>query len=104
MQIDIALTNAKIYNIEKADIVKGEEFTLYSDFDNGRWFSDNDEVISLKVSGKDAEAKANENGTTTILIMDSAFAIQKTITINVVDEISPMAASLGASAGPPQPK
>lgn len=101
MQVDISFDFAKIYNIEKADIVIGQKFTLLTDFDGGRWFSDQDQVLSLKVVGRDAQGTASEVGTSTILIMDSTFAIQKQITINVVQEIVPMAQSLGVVAEQP---
>lgn len=104
MQIDIAFEFAKVYNIERADVVMGQKFTLLSDFDNGKWFSDNDPVLSLIVNGRDAEVSANEKGATTILIMDSALAIQKILTINVVEAIAAPAVTLGVSAGSPIPK
>lgn len=104
MRVDVSFDFAKVYNIERFDVVIGQNFTLLSDFDNGKWFSDNDPVLSLRVNGKDVDAKAVEKGTTTILIMNTEHVIQKTLTINVVDEILPMAASLGVTAGTPVPK
>lgn len=101
MQIDIAFDFAKVYNIERADVVVGQSFTLLSDFDNGKWFSDNDPVLSLRVNGKDADVVANEKGSTTILIMNSVLEVQKILTINVVDTIVTPASSLGATAGAP---
>lgn len=104
MQIDIAFEFAKVYNIERADVVMGQNFTLLSDFDNGKWFSDNDPVLSLRVNGKDADVVANEKGSTTILIMNSVLEVQKILTINVVDAIVPLASDLGIAAGDPIPK
>jgi hypothetical protein len=101
MQVDISFDFAKVYNIDKADVVSGQKFTLSTDFDNGKWFSDQDQVLSLKVSGRDAEATANEVGTSTILIMDSSFTIQKQLVIKVVEQILPMAQSLNPEAETP---
>jgi hypothetical protein len=100
MRIDIAFDFAKVYNIDMADVVLGQKFTLLSDSD-GRWFSDNDPVLSFKVNGKEIEAEAKELGTTTILIMDDNFAIQKQFTIKVVPEILALATTLNATAGTP---
>lgn len=97
MQVDISFDFAKIYNIEKADIVVGQRFTLLTDYEGGRYFSENDPVLTLKPMGKDVEGEANEIGTSTILIMDNAYAILKTLTINVVSAIIPMATNLGAT-------
>jgi len=80
MQVDVSFEFAKVYNIDTIDVVKGQKFSFQVDGD-GRWFSDNDDVLSLKVTGKEAEASADAEGTTTILIMDESFAIQKTLTV-----------------------
>lgn len=104
MFVDISFDNAKVYNIEKADIVKGQKFTLTTDFENGRFFSDNDPVLSYKVDGTEVNATADEVGLATIQIQDQSFAIVKILTINVVDSIVGKAATLGAVAGVPVPK
>jgi len=101
MQVDITFEFAKVYNFDKADVVKGQKFTLTTDFENGRYFSDNDEVLSLSVAGNQVAGTADATGVATILIMDQAFAIQKTLTINVVDTLQEKAATLGAEAGEP---
>ncbi len=101
MQVDVSFDFAKVYNIDKIDVVTGQKFTLLTDFEGGRWFSDQDQVLSLKVLGRDAEAIAGELGTSTILIMDSSFTIQKQLTIKVVDAITPMAQTLNATAETP---
>lgn len=97
MQVDISFEFAKVYNIEKVDIVKGQKFNLFTDTEGVRWFSENDPVLSFKVIGKDVEGQAEEIGVSTILIMDAAYAILKTLLITVVDAIIPMATSLGAT-------
>lgn len=100
MQIDVSFDFAKVYNIEKVDVVKGQSFSFQADAD-GEWFSNNDEVLSLKVIGRDAQATADTIGTTTILILDEAFTILKTLTVNVVSEIVQRAVTLGATSGTP---
>jgi hypothetical protein len=104
MTVDIAFDFAKVYNIERADIAVGQKFKLFTDFENGRFFSDNDQVLSLRPNGKEVEGTADEVGDTTILIMDDQFTIQKKLTIKVVEAIVDPAASLGITAGEPQPK
>lgn len=99
MQVDVTFDFAKAYNIEKIDVAKGQKFTLNTDYaEPSKWFSDNDPVLALKVSGNNAEAEAKEVGTSTVLIMNSAFGIEKTLTINVVEQVIPMAVDLGVSA------
>jgi hypothetical protein len=105
MQVDITFDFAKVYNIEKADIAVGQKFTLNTDYAAAsKWYSDNDPVLSLKVSGNSAEVEAKETGTSTILIMNEANGIEKTLVFKVVDSIQPMAADLGLKAGEPETK
>lgn len=100
MQADISFEFAKTYNVEKVDVVKGQKFTINTDFDSpSKWFSDNDPVLSLMVEGSSADAEAKELGSSTILIMDEQFNIAKTLTIRVVQSIEPMATDLNVSAG-----
>lgn len=100
MQIDVSFDFAKVYNVDTIDVVKGQKFSFQADGD-GRWFSDNDEVISLKVTGKEAQVSADTVGLTTILIMDDTFTTLKTLTVNVVSEIVQQAVTLGATSGNP---
>jgi len=105
MQVDITFDFAKVYNIEKADIVLGQKFRLDTDFSQpSKWFSDNDPVLSLIVSGNSAEVEAKQTGTSTILIMNEANGIEKTLVFKVVDSIQPMASDLGLKAGEPEIK
>lgn len=100
MQADISFEFAKAYNVEKVDVVKDQKFTINTDFTApSKWFSDNDPVLSLVVDGNSAEGEARELGTSTILIMGENFGIEKTLTINVVQSIEPMATELSVSAG-----
>lgn len=101
MQVDIVFDFAKVYNIDRADVVQGQSFELMTDYDNGRWLSENDEVLSIKVNGKDAKLQALEVGLSTIIIADQALVHQKQIIINVVEKIEPMAATLNVTAGQP---
>jgi len=100
MQVDVSFEFAKVYNIDTIDVVMGQKFSFQADGD-GQWFSNNDEVISLKVTGKEAQVSADTIGSTTILIMDEVFAILKTLTVNVVAEIVQQAVTLGATLGTP---
>lgn len=105
MQIDISFDFAKVYNIEKFDVVKGQKFLLTPDStDDLKWFSDNDPVLSLKVSSKNVNGEATELGESTILIMDKNFSELKKLTVRVVDSIEQAATDLGLSAGEPIPK
>jgi hypothetical protein len=102
MHVDIAFEFAKVYNVEKVDVVKGQHFSLLTSFDPSvKWFSDNDPVLSLKVEGANAEASADNIGTSVIVLVDSEFAVLKKLTINVVDSIQAMASTLGVSSGDP---
>ena len=100
MQIDVSFDFAKVYNIDNIDVVKGQKFSFQADGE-GRWFSDNDEVISYKVTGKEAQVSADTVGLTTILIMDDTLTTIKTLTVNVIDEIVQKAVTLGATSGTP---
>ena len=101
MQVNIAFNFAKIYDITSFDVVKGQKFQLQSDFDNGRWFADNDPVLSLNVHGPNADAEATEIGQTTILIMDDLLHIKKQVNINVVQEVFEIASTLDPAFGNP---
>lgn len=109
MQVDVSFEFAKVYNVDKQiDVVRGEAFKLTTDLTGKtKWFSDQDQVLSLKQSDKEgengdevgAEIKAEALGTSTILIMNENFGIIKELTVVVVDAINPMAVSLQAQAG-----
>jgi hypothetical protein len=100
MQVDITFEFAKAYNVEKIDVVKGQKFTINTDYtEPSKWFSDSDPVLSLVVDSGSAEAEAKELGLSTILIMNSGFEIQKTLTIKVVSSIEPMATALDVTTG-----
>jgi hypothetical protein len=105
MQVDASFQYAKVYDINKMDVVKGQKFDLNTDYNGtSKWFSDNDPVLELKVTGNDAEATAMGIGTSTVLIMDQNKTVIKELTISVVDSIAPMATSLGLTADTPVKK
>lgn len=105
MNADISFEFAKAYDVNKVDVVKGQKFTINTDFDAvSKWFSDNDPVLDLNVTGNSAEVTAKQTGTSIILIMNEAFQEEKRLTIRVVDEILPVAADLGVTADKPEDK
>lgn len=99
MKIDVIFDFAKVYDISRMDVVKGESFQLISDgaIDN-KWFADNDEVLTMKVTGAGATVKASAAGTSTVLIMNGSKEVVKELTISVVDKIDPLAAKLNLTA------
>lgn len=104
MNVDVIFTNARVYNIDKFDVLMGETFSLATDAQpNYLWFSDNDEVLQITVKGTNAEIKATKSGPSTILIMDNLFFVIKKVSILVVDSIEP-ATNLNISGGDPLPK
>jgi hypothetical protein len=104
MQVDIVLKNAKVYNMDKADILLGESFGLETDgFDDQEWFANNDPVLTITGSGKNVAVKADAIGKSIIQIEDSGFNRMKTITINVVGTLE-QAATLGVTADAAEPK
>lgn len=102
MQVDISFSVAKVYDFKEwVDIVKGEDFVIHTDAANKiHFFSNNDEVLSLKEEGKDIKGNAKEIGNSTILIMDENYTRLKTIQINVVATVD-MVSSIGLSTGDP---
>lgn len=106
MNVDVIFSNARVYNIDRFDVLKGETFSLLTDRDEvSVWFSNNDPVLNITVKddGKSAEIKATETGDSMILIMDSLFFVVKKISILVVDSID-QAANLNVTGGEPLPK
>ncbi len=100
MKVDVVFAFAKVYNVdERIDVVKGQKFSLNTDFiGTSKWFSDNDPVIALKISGNSAEVEATEEGSSVILIMDESKNVQKELTISVLAAIVPEATALNMSA------
>jgi hypothetical protein len=111
MLVDIVLKNAKVFNVEHMQIVKGEKFSLLTDATSPiRWFSDNDPVLSIDVLGANADLSADQLGNSTIFIFDSAIpapgqapTLLKNLYIEVVSATD-QAAILNTSAGNPVSK
>lgn len=101
MQVDLSLSNAKVYDIEKVDIVKGQKFSLLTDYtEPSRWFFDQDQVLNVTQEANSADVEATEIGTSTIIIVGATdFTVLKQITIKVVAEIIEPVADLGTKAG-----
>lgn len=106
MKANLRLFNVSVFDVNRVDVKVGESFSLSLTDTQGQklqWFTNNDPVLAIEINGEDAEVLAENIGATTILIMADS-QIQKTIEINVVEEIIPMASTLGLSAGNPEPK
>lgn len=102
MNIDLALSNAKIYGVKKFDIVKGQKFDVYTDNPGPlQFFANNDPALSLQADNTSFSATADNVGAVVILIMDSNFTQLDKIDINVVDAIIPPAKTLGVTADEP---
>lgn len=101
MQVDISFQFAKVYDIERADVVLGQKFSLLTDYDgNSKWFADNDAVLKIDQAGNNADIEATALGSSTVLIMDTSLNIIKKLTIRIVDAIVEPAADLGLTADP----
>lgn len=106
MKANLRLFNVSVFDVNRVDVKEGETFSLSLTDTQGQklqWFTNNDPVLAIDIEGDDAEILAENIGATTILIMAGG-QILKTIEINVVEEILPMASTLGLSAGNPEPK
>lgn len=105
MQVDVSFSFAKVYNIEKFDVVLGQKFSIITDYGSPKsWFADNDPVLSITVNGKDADIEATAKGTSIIKFFDAEDQLLKKISITVVDAILEPAASLGITSEAPVPK
>lgn len=105
MQVDVSFEFAKVYNIDKFDVVTGQKFLLTTDGDGTqRWFADNDAVLNIIQKNNTAAVEATAIGLSTILIMDNSFDVIKTLAINVVDAIVEPAIDLGTVADSPVKK
>jgi len=106
MQVDLSLSNAKIYNIfEVMDIKLGETFLLTTDAASPvLFFSNNDAVLSLVESDTTVSGTTTAIGSADILVMDQGLGILKKLIINVVAAIVEPATDLNVSSEPPVPK
>lgn len=103
MVVDVSFEFAKVYNIEKFDVVKGQKFTLFTDAAPTpiKWFADNDAALSIIEGDTSADIAATNIGLATILIMDNSLNKLKELTINVVSAIVEPAKDLGLTADTP---
>lgn len=102
MQVDISLINAKVYNIEKFQVVIGQKFSLFTD--SGiplSWFANNDQVLNVTDNDSSADVEATGLGTSIILIMDKDLKEVKRLTVDVVSAIVEQARNLNATGGQP---
>lgn len=105
MKVNVGFTFAKVYDVDVIDVVKGQKFSLETNnMDNedvevppaksAWWFSNNDNVLSLTVTGAGASLEATNPGICTILIMNEGYIILKKIFITVLDAIKDPAQTL----------
>ena len=95
MNIDFIFGNVRAYNLTSVQVKKGETFYIASDLpENSKWFFDNDQVLSMKVLGKDTEVIAEDAGESTILLMDAKHNILGKLFVEVVDKIELPASKL----------
>jgi len=106
MQVDISLSNVKVYNVEKIDVKNGETFKIFTDStDKIECFSNSDAALSFIEHDKSADVTASGIGKVIVKIFRADLSgIEKTLTINVVDKITDPATDLGLSAGNPELK
>lgn len=104
-RVDLSLFNVRIYDVTDADIILGQDFSMrVQSQEKLEWFTNNDEVLNLKVTENTAEIKANSVGNCTILLMNSSRQIVRSLSIVVVNVIQPEADRLEMMADPAQPK
>jgi tRNA A58 N-methylase Trm61 len=98
MKADLVLDNVKAYDIEKFDIKKGQTCRVVLDTpDPTRWFSDADEVLSVKVMGTEATITANEVGECEIQLQQGEATVKR-LQVRVYDQV---VSSLGIGFGQP---
>lgn len=104
MQVDLTLKNARVYDVNRLEILLGEQFTLDTDGTAAdQWFSNNDPVLSILAdAGNQALCHADQVGACIIKI-ESAEQVVKVLHVEVVTTTE-RAADLGVTAGTPEPK
>lgn len=103
MQIDIVFDFAKIFDVRKLYVATGQKFSFRIHPGN-RLFSDNDDVLKLKVNKNKVEIEAAAIGHSTLLVLDDELDIKKKLFIRVVPSVGEQAGDLGLTADPPVPK
>lgn len=106
--IDVRLKNATFYDVNKMDVVKGEEFSFTLTDPDGKivdFTSTNDPVLeSVKNGLADADVVAKNLGTSRIIFIDTDDVKQKVLTVTVVEKIAEPAVTLGLTAEQPELK
>lgn len=107
-QVDITLSNARIYDVKTIEIAKGEKFILDAIVPDDQLpdtiyevFSNNDGVLNLDVRQNTIEVEAASVGGSAILLMDSNRNIMKTVVITVFETITELATTLELIPDPP---
>jgi hypothetical protein len=84
MVIDITLSNAKVYDISKVDILLGETFTLNTNGDGSEDItSDHDNVLEITELGPNCKCVAKTVGISTIRWMNQADQVIDKVLITV---------------------
>ena len=99
MTVDLRLSNAEVYDVTSFRVLVGQSFSLVAD-KAGRWFTDNDPALGVKVTpaGDRADVTADAPGEVQIRIFGDNDTEVKRLFVEVY---SVEAATLGASAGEP---
>lgn len=104
MEANLIFANVRAYNITKFDVKKGESFMveLVNAESAIRWFSDNDQVLSIAVAadGESAIIQSTAMGKCEIQLQKNG-EIVKTLVAEVYDDV---ATSLNPVAGDPMLK
>jgi hypothetical protein len=105
MIVDVTLTNAKFYDVQrKFDIVLNEPFIISTDSKTPLiWATVNDAALEVIEHDTTLEAKATKLGKALVIIYNAGMEVQKQLEINVVADTN-QAEDLGATAGTPVPK
>ena len=102
MKVDLRLSNAEVYDVTRFRVLVGEAFTLVADA-SGRWFTDNDPALAVRVTpaGDRADVTADAPGDVQIRIFGDGDAEAKRLFVEVY---TLEAATLGLRAGEPELK
>lgn len=103
MQVDVSFSVGRVYNVaRRIDVVQGEAFSLDVMNLEGtvHWFSDNDPVLDMVVTGNAARIVAQTPGTSIIQLQAADFSVVKVLEIRVVTSVD-QAEQLNTTAGGP---
>jgi hypothetical protein len=104
MNVNLIFENVKAYDVTKFDVKLLQDFDIeLVNTDEStilKWFSNNDDILAIKVSpdGYSAKLKATSKGSCEIQIQNSQNLILKTLLVEVYDVI---AVALNPAAGNP---